>query len=78
MAGGRRRPARYLRVDGRPGERVADLDRRLLKAGDTPYEHALAIQDYLRTSGGFTYSLTLRTASDCAGRRPTSTRSAAS
>ena len=47
---------------------MAELDKRLLKADGTPYEHALAIQDYLRTSGGFTYSLTLATARDSAGR----------
>ena len=59
---------RYLRVDGRSAERVADLDGRLLKEGDTPYAHALAIQDYLRTSGGFTYSLALEQAKDSSGR----------
>ena len=59
---------RYLRLDSRSAERVADLDGRLLKAGDTPYAHALAIQDYLRTSGGFTYSLALEQAKDSSGR----------
>ena len=47
---------------------MADLDGRLLKEGDTPYAHALAIQDYLRTSGGFTYSLALDQAKDSSGR----------
>ena len=59
---------RYLRVDEQSGARVADLDKRLLKSDGSPYEHALAIQDYLRTSGGFTYSLTLAPARDSAGR----------
>jgi transglutaminase-like putative cysteine protease len=59
---------RYLRVDPRSASRVADLNKRLLRDDASPYEHALAIQDYLRTSGGFTYSLTLTPARDSAGR----------
>jgi hypothetical protein len=59
---------RYLRVDDRSASRVADLDKKLLQDGASPYEHAMAIQDYLRTGGGFTYSLTLTTEKDRAGR----------
>ena len=77
---GRASTSGYLRVDepfGRSGWPTSTSG--CCKEGGTPYEHALAIQDYLRTSGGFTYSLALEPRQGLLrADRPTWTRSATS
>jgi transglutaminase-like putative cysteine protease len=48
-----------LRLDGPYAENVTALTDRLTAGKSSAYDQAMAIQQYLRTDGGFTYSLTL-------------------
>jgi len=48
-----------LRLDGPYVQAVTDLTRRLTSGKRSTYDMAMAIQQYLREDGGFTYSLTL-------------------
>jgi transglutaminase-like putative cysteine protease len=48
-----------LRLDGPYVGRVSALTKQLTTAVTSAYDKAMAIQRYLRTDGGFTYSLTL-------------------
>jgi transglutaminase-like putative cysteine protease len=48
-----------LRLDGPYVGRVTDLTQQLTAGKTSEYERAMAIQQYLRADGGFTYSLTL-------------------
>jgi transglutaminase-like putative cysteine protease len=48
-----------LRLDGPYVPRVSKLTETLTAGKDSAYDKAMAIQEYLRSDGGFTYSLTL-------------------
>jgi transglutaminase-like putative cysteine protease len=48
-----------LILDGRSAKTVTALTERLTAGMTSAYDKAIAIQDYLRATGGFTYSLTL-------------------
>ena len=48
-----------LRLDGPYVDRVTTLTSRLTAGKSSAYDKAMAIQQYLRADGGFTYSLTL-------------------
>jgi transglutaminase-like putative cysteine protease len=48
-----------LRLDGPYADGVTALSDRLTSGKDSVYDKAMAIQQYLRADGGFTYSLTL-------------------
>ena len=51
--------SRDLQVDAASGARVTELARSVTRGHSTPYDRALAIQEFLRSNGGFSYSLTL-------------------
>ena len=48
-----------LRLDGPYVGRVTALTQQLTAGKTSEYDRAMAIQQYLRADGGFTYSLTL-------------------
>jgi transglutaminase-like putative cysteine protease len=48
-----------LKLDGPSAGSVTDLEARLTTGKTSDYDKAMAIQQYLRATGGFTYSLTL-------------------
>jgi transglutaminase-like putative cysteine protease len=48
-----------MRLDGPYVERITTLSGQLTSGKDSVYDRAMAIQEYLRNDGGFTYSLTL-------------------
>lgn len=48
-----------LKLDGPSAGSVTDLSGRLTSGKTSDYDKAMAIQQYLRATGGFTYSLTL-------------------
>ena len=61
--------ARDLQVDPLSRDRVTALAKAVTRGRATPYDRALAIQEFLRSTGGFTYSLTLAPpVSDPSGR----------
>lgn len=49
----------FLVLDERSGRTISTLSERLTTNKASDYDKAMAIQQYLRASGGFTYSLTL-------------------
>ena len=56
-----------LGLDPGSGSEIRALADKVTAGAKTPYEQAVAIQAYLRTSGGFTYSLDLPEARDAGG-----------
>ena len=59
-----------LEVDPRSAAAIRDATNAVTTQSQSPYDKAVAIQDWLRGKGGFTYSLTLTTPDSSNGARP--------